>query len=384
MVMEGSWFMLKEVRALNFKFDVKSLISGYDLSSLTIAAIASHSAFDVFDGAKDEGFKTLAICQKGRETAYLRFKRVVDEALILNKFSDIAKGDIIDKIRAKNSILVPNRSFAVYVGYETIEKELPIPLFGNRYLLRYEERVGEKTYYKLLDLAGIRRPKTFRVPDEIDRPVMVKMPHAKKRVERGFFVARDRDDFWKRFKKLVADGVVREEDLNSASIEELILGAHFNVNYFRSIFRKDVELLSIDRRIQTNLDGFLKLPAPVQLEIEDLVDVEYVEIGHEAVTIRERMLNKLFEIGDLFVRATERAEPPGIIGPFTLQLMVTPDLDVVVFDVALRIGGGTNIYMGIGSQYSKLYFGKPISMGRRIAMEIKDCVNEGCLEKVIT
>ncbi len=369
---------------MSSKYSPEELLEGYNLKSLTITAIASHSALDVFDGAKDEGFKTLAICQKGREIPYLRFKRIVDDAIILNKFSEVAKPEILKKIRERSSIMVPNRSFAVYVGYDTIENNLPIPIFGNRYLLRYEERTGEKNYYKLLDAAGIRRPKTFSNPDEIDRPVMVKMPHAKKRVERGFFVARDRDDFWRKFKKLISDGVVREEDLKNASIEELIVGAHFNVNYFRTLARNDVELLSIDRRIQTNLDGFLRLPASDQLKVEEVIDVEYVEIGHEPATIRERMLNQLFEVGDKFVKAVDEIEPPGVIGPFTLQLMVTPDLEVVVFDVALRIGGGTNIYMGLGSQYSKLYFGAPISMGRRIAIEIRECIEKDCIERVIT
>ena len=55
-----------------------------------------------------------------------------------------------------------------------------------------------------------------------------------------------------------------------------------------------------------------------------------------------------------------------------------------VFDVDFRIGGGTNVYMGIGSQYSKLYFGKPISLGRRIAMEVRECVENDCLDKVVT
>ena len=376
--------MLKGGRGLSYRYLPKELLEGYDQNSLAISAVASHSALDVFDGAKDEGIKTLAICEKGREVAYLRFRNVIDDTIILNRFSDLASPEVVKRLRERGAIIVPNRSFAVYVGYEKIEEGLPVPIFGNRYILRYEERTGEKNYYKLLDAAGIRRPKTFSSTDEIDRPVIVKMPHAKKRVERGFFVARDRDDFWKRFRKLVLNGVVVEEDLKKASIEELVVGAHFNVNYFRTIARKDVELLSIDRRIQTNLDGFLRLPSSDQIKIEDVIDVEYVEIGHEAATIRERMLNKLFEIGDRFVGAVDSVEPPGVIGPFTLQLMVTPDLDVVVFDVALRIGGGTNIYMGLGSQYSKLYFGSPISMGRRIAIEVKECVEKGCFERVIT
>jgi len=369
---------------LSTSLDPAELLRGYDPSSLSIAAVASHSALDVFDGAKDEGFHTIALCQEGREKPYLRFKRIVDKAIVMKRFRDLASEGVVRLLRRENAVIVPNRSFAVYVGYDVIENSLPVPVFGNRRLLRYEERSGEKNYYKLLDMAGIRRPRTYRDPDEIDRPVIVKMPHARKRVERGFFVAVDRDDFWRKLSRLERDGVVRREDLANASIEELVVGAHFNVNYFRSIARGDVELLSIDRRIQTNLDGFLRMTADLQLELLRVLDVEYVEIGHEPVTIRERMLVKLFEIGDAFVEATKRAEPPGIIGPFTLQLIVTPDLDVVVFDVATRIGGGTNAYMGLGSQYSKLYFGKPVSMGRRIAMEIRTCIEKDCLDKIIT
>jgi len=120
------------------------------------------------------------------------------------------------------------------------------------------------------------------------------------------------------------------------------------------------------------------------LELKDYVDVEMIEVGHVPVTIRESLLEKLFIAGEKFVEATKKIEPPGIIGPFTLQLLVTKDLEIVVYDVSPRIGGGTNAYMGIGSQYSKLYFGKPISMGRRIAIEVKECLEFKCLEEVIT
>jgi len=84
------------------------------------------------------------------------------------------------------------------------------------------------------------------------------------------------------------------------------------------------------------------------------------------------------------VKAVEELVPPGVIGPFTLQFMVTPELDLVVYDVAPRIGGGTNAYIGIGGQYSKLYFGRPISIGRRIAIEIKEAINNNMLDEVTT
>ncbi len=362
--------------------DIRSTLRSYDFKDVRICAIASHSALDVFDGAKDEGFKTIAICQRGRETPYIRFKRVVDEVMILEKFAHVINPDVVERLKSKSAIMVPNRSFAVYVGYDNIESKFHVPIFGNRYLLRWEERTGNATYYKLLDEAGIRSPKVFERPDDIDRPVIVKLPEARRRVERAFFIAVDRDDYYKKVRQLRDKGLIDDESLRNVSIEELVLGAHFNVNYFRSIARDEIEILSIDRRIQSNLDGIIRLPAREQLNID--VPIRFIEVGHIPATIRESLLEKLFQIGDRFVEATKRLVPPGVIGPFTLQLMVTPDLDVVVYDVALRIGGGTNAYMGIGSQYSKLYFGRPISMGRRIAIEIRECIENDCLDKIVT
>lgn len=364
---------------------VREITSRYDKNKLSIAVVASHSALDVLDGARDEGFYTIAICQRGREKTYTKhFANLINESIILDKFAQITEPEIIDLLLSRNAIIVPNRSFAVYVGYENIEERLPIPIFGNRWLLRYEERTGDKNYYRLLDEAKIRRPRTFSSPEEIDRPVIVKLPHAVKRVERGFFIAIDRDDFRRKANKMIDAGVIKSEDLQRATIEELVLGVDFNVNFFNSVAFKRLELISIDRRLQTDLAGFTRLTADVQLELLRYYGVEMIEIGHVPVTIRESVIERLFDYAERFVEACSRVEPPGIIGPFTLQLMVTKDLDIIVFDVATRIGGGTNAYMGIGSQYSKLYFGEPLSLGKRIALEIKECVRSGCLEDLVT
>ena len=345
---------------------------------VSVAVLASHSALDVLDGAKDEGLRTIAVAKKGRDRAYREFP-VVDKLIVLDDYVDILK--IVDVFKAEGAVFVPNRSFAVYVGYDNIERRFPVPIFGNRFLLRWEERAGPHSYYRLLDEAGIKRPRTFR-PDEVDRPVIVKMPEAERRVERGFFIARDRDDLWKKAKRLADAGVIRLEDLEAASIEELVLGAHFNANYFYSPLRKRLELHSFDRRIQSNLDGVFRLPARDQLDLDP--DVRYIEVGHEPATIRESLLEKVFDIGYRFLEATRRLVPPGVIGPFTLQFIVTPQLDLVVYDVAPRIGGGTNVYIGLGGQYSKLYFGRPISIGRRTAMEIREAAEQGRLEEITT
>jgi len=208
------------------------------------------------------------------------------------------------------------------------------------------------------------------------------MPETRRRVERGFFVARDRDDLYKKARRLAEAGLIKLEDLENTSIEELVLGAHFNANYFYSAVRRRLELHSFDRRIQSNLDGVYRLPARDQLDLDP--DVRYIEVGHEPATLRESLLEKVFDLGHRFVDAAARLVKPGVIGPFTLQFIVTPELDLVVYDVAPRIGGGTNAYMGIGGQYAKLYWGRPISMGRRIAMEIREAVRQGRLEEVTT
>ncbi len=347
---------------------------------MKIAALASHSALDIFDGAKDEGFETIALCKKGRERPYLEFKNIVDECILLNDFKEIYSDSIQQKLINSESIVVPNRSMAVYLGYDNLEK-MRTKFFGNKYMLRWEERLGDKNYYKILDEAKIKRPKIYKI-ENIDGPVIVKLPEAKRRVERGFFFAKNRSDFDTKLDKLLRENIIDEESIKDMVIEEFILGAYFNINYFNSILFNRTEIISIDRRIQSDWDSFYKLPADIQLELNKTPRL--IEVGHEPATIRESLLEKVFEIGYSFANITKKLQYPGIIGPFTLQLIVTPNLDLVVYDVAPRIGGGTNAYMGTGSQYSKLYFGKPISLGRRIAIEIKEAINSSKLNEITT
>ena len=54
----------------------------------SIATLGSHCALQVLKGAKDEGFKTLLVCEKKREKLYRRFS-FIDELIIVEKFSDI-------------------------------------------------------------------------------------------------------------------------------------------------------------------------------------------------------------------------------------------------------------------------------------------------------
>lgn len=361
---------------------MQRLVSGYEPERLTVGVIGSHSALDVLDGAKDEGLRTLVVCQRGRELPYLRYKRVADEVVILDRFSDVLKESVQKFLVERNVVFVPNRSFTAYVPYEEIEERFAVPLFGNRAMLRIEERGYGLSYYRLLERAGIKHPRLIEDPREIDGPVIVKLPEAVRRVERGFFVATSYEDFKRKAEELLSRGVIRREDLERAVIEEYVVGVDFYLNYFRSVVRGEVEFHGADRRLQSNLDGVLRMPAALQLAVD--VPVRNIEVGHVPVTLRESLLNEVFRMGDRFAEASRLEYPPGIVGPFTLQAVVTPELEFYVFDVAPRIGGGTNAYMGIGSQYSKLYFGRPVSMGRRVAMELRWAAEKGMLAELVT
>ena len=58
-----------------------------------------------------------------------------------------------------------------------------------------------------------------------------------------------------------------------------------------------------------------------------------------------------------------------------MQTLVNDDLEIVVFELRARSDGGTNTFMN-GSAYSYLYYGEPLSMGSRMALEIKNGISE--------
>src|SRR5919201_2001400 len=88
----------------------------YDLKNITIGTLGSHSALEIMDGAKDENMKTVCICQKGRELPYQRFKRLADEIILLDKFSNVVDRENQNKLRQLNTIMITNRALTAYLG----------------------------------------------------------------------------------------------------------------------------------------------------------------------------------------------------------------------------------------------------------------------------
>ncbi len=357
--------------------------------NVSIACIGSHSALDISSGAKAEGFKSIVICQKGREATYAKYYKTrgsrgcIDEIILLEKFKDILKPEVVLKLQKENAVFVPHRSFEVYVGYDGIENEFKVPLFGSRTLLRAEERTSKPNQYDLLRKAGIRMPKIFRKPEEIDGLALVKAPEAKRSYERAFFLVNNYEEYKEKAEEMVREGKATAEGIRNATIEEYILGAHYNFNYFYSPINEELELLGTDTRRQTNLDGILRLPAKQQAMLPPGA-MKQIEVGHIACTLRESLLEKVFEIGERFVKAAKKEYPPGIIGPFALQGAITAEEkgeELVIFDTSPRVPGSPGTRF---TPYTEYLFGKSVSVGRRIAMEVKEAKEKGKLGEIVT
>lgn len=375
---------------------VLEVLKGYDLDDLRVGMIASHSALDTADGAVEEDFKTLAVCQEGREKPYVKYFRagrdkkgkivtgMIDEVMMLKKFPQILEPENQDFLRSKNTLFVPNRSFTSYCGIDAVEDQFMLPLLGSRNLLRSEERGDKRDYYWILEKAGLPYPEPVEAED-INQLVMVKLPHAVKTLERGFFTAASYDEYCQKADALLKQNVIDQDGIELARIERYIIGPVFNLDFFYSPITERIELIGIDWRFETSLDGHCRLPAPQQMTLNDRqINPEYTVCGHNSATLRESLLEKAFELAEKYVEATQEYYKPGIIGPFCLQTCVDKDLNFYIYDVAPRIGGGTNVHMAVGHPYGNALWRTNMSTGRRLAREVRIALENDCLERIVT
>ena len=379
---------------------MQETVSGYDAESITVGVLGSHSAIDVLDGAAQESLRSLVVLQKGRDAVYSKYLRkigvtdgrarrgIVDNTMTFQKFSEILLEANMVKLRENNAVFVPNRSFTSYCGIVDIEDNFSVPLFGSRNLLRSEEREEKENYYTLLEKAGLPYPDKIDAPSDINFLSIVKLHHAKKKLERGFFTASSSEEYERKSAALIRAGVIDGDTLAHARIERYVIGPVFNLDFFYSPLEDEgekLELLGIDWRFESSLDGHVRLPADQQLSLQDSQKIpEYTVVGHNSATLRESLLDRAFELGEKYVAAARKYYAPGIIGPFTLQTCVDKDMDFYIYDVAPRIGGGTNAHIWSGHPYGNMLYNTNVSTGRRIAMEIRRAAIEGRLSEIVT
>ncbi|MEC7601862.1 MAG: formate--phosphoribosylaminoimidazolecarboxamide ligase family protein [Candidatus Thermoplasmatota archaeon] len=380
--------------------DIGVILEDYDQMKLRIGMTASHSALDICDGAIEEGFPTVAYCQSGREKLYSEYFRtqrsstgrikrgMVDKAVTLERFDGILNPQFQSAMRDRNMIFIPNRAFTSYCNIDAIENDFKIPMFGSRSMLRMEERTEEFDYYWLLDKAGLPAPEPIHDPQDIDCLTIVKLHHAEKKLERGFFTCASYEEYLQKSKELLSQGVIDQSSLETARIERYVIGPVFNLNFFYSPLEEEMpklELLGVDWRFESSLDGHVRLPAPQQMTMPSHQQIpEMTVVGHNTATIRESILERAFEIGEKFVKASKEHYDPGVIGPFCLQTCIDKDMNFHIYDVAPRIGGGTNVHVNVGHPYGNSLWRRPMSTGRRIALEIRRAAEQDRLLEILT
>lgn len=338
-----------------------------------IATLGSHCSLQVLKGAKDEGFNTLLICEKRRLGLYKRFN-FIDDMILVDKFNEISDESCQQHLRKTNSIIIPHGTMIAYMRREEIEK-ITIPFFGNKWIIKWEADRNLKQ--QLMNEALLTTPRYVESKDNIERLCIVKLHGAAG--GRGYFLAWNRQSFEEAAKKLIDQGVITNED--DLYIQEYVNGVPTYLQFFYSPVTKILEFMGVDRRYESDVDGMGRIPAKQQLGIE--LQPSYNVIGNIPLVLRESLLEEVYAMGERFVKTARRLVPPGMTGPFCIEGVYDREGKFTAFEFSARIVAGTNLYLD-GSPYSGLIFDKPMSMGRRIAHEIKIASKLGKINDILT
>jgi len=357
------------------KTEIDEILAGYNPQKITVGTIGSHSALNIFKGAKEEGFNTICVCKKESEIVYKRFP-LADQLIMVKDYAELLDEQTQQKLREENTILVPHGSFNAYVGTEQMIDRLEVPLFGNRELLHWE--TNREKQREWLKRAGLRLPRIFDNPEDIEGLVIAKFPGAMG--GKGYFLAESPESFHRKAEDMVKRGHLTQSDLENIHLQEYILGVNVYPLYFYSPLTGEVELLGMDRRYESTVDSIGKIPAREQLEAS--INPTYTVVGNFSIVARESLLPELLRMAENVVDVSQQIAPPGIIGPFCLETVITDNLKIYTFEISARIVAGSNV--GIGTHpYAYLKYGEGMYMGRRIAREIKNALASNELQKLI-
>lgn len=331
-------------------------------SDLTIATLASHSSLQILKGAKDEGFKTLAICRRGSEKLYKSFN-VADEIILVDDFKEINQLD--EQLSARNVVLIPHGSFVAACDIDEIMK-LKTNYFGNRNILTWEaDRNKQREWLAQSDLI---QPKIFTDPSEINGPVIVKFFGAAG--GKGYFLTHTPEDFARK---------IAEHPGKKYILQEYVVGTPVYVHFFYSPITNELEIMGFDKRYESNVDSVGRVAAKEQIELN--IETSYTIVGNMGIVVRESLLPEIYAMGERVVEASKKLDGVGLFGPFCLETIITPDIKMYVFEISARIVAGTNPYIN-GSPYTDIKYNGPMSTGRRIAREIKNAAENDQLERI--
>ena len=342
-----------------------------------IATLGSHSALQILKGALDEGMRNLVICKKGRERPYQSFG-VADDMILIDDWKDWDE-KLEEELIRRNAILIPHGSFISYMGHDAVKK-MKNMYYGTKEILEWESnRTMERQWLQDSDLL---LPKVFEKPEDIDRPAIVKFHGAGGGF--GYFVVKTAEQFYE-----VKNRKYPEE--TEYTIQEYIVGVPVYAHYFYSPITGELEIMSFDKRYESNADSIGRIKAEDQLAAK--IHTSYTIVANIPLVVRESMLPEFFDMGERVVNVSKklcgstspsglRGASKGLFGPFCLECIVTRKLQIFVFEISARIVAGTNPFIE-GSPYTALKYDVPMSTGRRLARDIKQAIELGRLNEVL-
>jgi len=343
-------------------------------NSRYIMTLGSHCSLQVLKGAKDEGFRTLLICEEKRLSLYKRFK-FIDKLIVLDNFKDILNTGFQNSlIEEFDPILIPHGTLISSISMSDIEK-IKIPIFGNKFILRWEsDRVLKQ---RLMNESLLSSPEQILSKNDIKGLCIVKLHGAAG--GKGYFLVTDKKGFEAQSQKLIESGIIKSED--QLFIQKYANGVPVYLQFFYSPLENELELLGIDRRYETDIDAIGRIPARHQMASN--LEPSYTVVGNIPIVLRESLLPEAYSMGERFVDVARKLVPPGMPGPFCIEGVYDSNTTFTAFEFSARIVAGTNLFVS-GSPYSDLLFDVPMSMGRRISLEIKRAINSSKLDLVLT
>ena len=339
----------------------------------SIATLGSHCALQVLKGAKDEGFKTILVCEKKREKLYRRYQ-FIDELVLVDSFLEVLDQKCTSKLKDEDAVIIPHGTLISQMDSAQIES-IKTPIFGNKWILRWES--DRKMKEKLMLESKLNIPKTIPSPKDIKNLVIAKRHGAAG--GKGYFLATSEKDYKKKRDRLVSQGLINGD--GDLYLQEYSFGVPTYLQYFYSPLNGELEFFGADRRYESDIDGLGRIPAPQQIEID--IIPSFNVMGNIPIVLRESLLDEVYSMGERFVEASKRLVSPGMNGPFCLEGVYDENGKFTAFEFSARIVAGTNLYID-GSPYSTFLYNVPMSMGRRIAREVKEAKKANELAKIVT
>lgn len=366
--------------------EMKEEVQNYPLDpeNILIATICSHSSLQIFDAARRAGFRTLGIIRERDTNARLAYDVMPnarpDKFFIVKSYPDLIERS--EELPIDNHIFIPHGSAVEYLrvdGHYHGLEVLKIPTYGNRRIIPWEFS-REKQRRWLETKAGLLMPKEIKSPDEIDGPVIIKRRGAAG--GKGAVILTSKAEY-EAFMQ-----TQNPHDYEGCTMQQFISGTRYYLQFVATPFHlfntSHLEFFGIDRRDESDADEFYKLGSRTELMRQGIYP-SFNVTGNVPVVMRESLLmNAGIPAGMKTVNAARKIVEEGLIGPFCLETIVTPDSKMYVFEISARIVAGSNVMVN-SSPYGRFTYTDPtMNYADRMMHELKYAAENKKLDQIIT